>query len=71
MDFNYARLRGRIRAYFSTQSAFAAAMEMSDCTMSQKLNGRSEWDAGEMLKACNLLDIPTDELYLYFFYTGC
>lgn len=68
MNFDSAKLRGRIRTYFSTQAAFAQAMEMSDCTMSLKLNGRTEWTAGEIRRAGQLLDIPADKLHLYFFY---
>ena len=69
MKFDSAKLRGRIRTYFSTQAAFAEAMHMSACALSQKLNGRSEWAAGEIRRACELLDIPADELHLYFFYS--
>ena len=63
----YARLRGRIRTFYATQAAFAKAMELSECVLSQKLNGHSEWTAGEMRRACELLGIPAEELHLYFF----
>ena len=69
MKFDSAKLRGRIRTYFSTQASFAQALEMSECALSQKLNGRSEWTAGEIRKSCELLGIPADEIHLYFFYS--
>lgn len=74
--FNYSELRGRIRAKFDTQAFFAAAMReaglnFSDCVLSQKLNNQSDWSQDEMQTACDLLDIPVDELHLYFFCPIC
>ena len=63
----YPDLRGRIRARYSTQAAFAQAMALSECVLSQKLNGRSEWTAEEMRRACELLEIPAAEIHIYFF----
>ncbi len=68
---DYARLRGRIRTYYYTQAAFAREMNMSECALSLKLNGHSEWTAEEMRKACDLLSIPVSEIPLYFFYACC
>ncbi len=65
---DYARLRGRIRAIYHTQAAFAKSMGLSECALSQKLNGHTEWTADEIRKACEILEIPADELHLYFFY---
>ena len=64
----YARLRGRIRALYQTQASFARSMELSECALSQKLNGHTEWTADEIRKACEILEIPADELHIYFFY---
>lgn len=69
MDFPF--LRGRIRARFSTQSAFAKALGMSECALSKKLNGHTEWTAGEIRKACEILNIPLNEIPLYFFCFEC
>lgn len=63
----YRKLRGRITEVFGTQKAFAAAMDMNDGTMCQKLSGKSEWDRKEIVKACNLLHIPLEDNHLYFF----
>jgi transcriptional regulator with XRE-family HTH domain len=64
---DYSKLRGRIRERFSTQAAFASALCVSACALSQKLNGKSEWAADEIRKACELLDIEPGELQYYFF----
>ena len=70
--FDYSKLRGRIREKFGTQAQFAEAMRaeglnFSDCVCSQKLNNQSEWTQDEITTACNLLDIPAEEIHLYFF----
>ena len=64
---DYANLRGRIRTYYKTQAAFAEALGISVCAMSQKLNGISEWTAKEIRKSCELLEIPPEEIPAYFF----
>ena len=64
----YARLRGRIRTIYSTQAAFAKSMGISEGALSHRLNGHTEWTAEELRKACELLEIPAEEIHLYFFY---
>ena len=64
---NYAKLRGAIRAKFSTQAAFAAAIEMRVSTLSAKLNGRSEWTKSQIVRTCEVLGIPVAEAPAYFF----
>lgn len=63
----YALLRGAIRAKYGTQEAFAAAMGMRISTLSAKLNDRSEWTKTQIVRACELLNIPIAEAHLYFF----
>ena len=64
---NYAKLRGRIVEKFGSQSAFAAAMGWREALLSAKLNNKSEWSFSEVMKACELLEIPFAEAHLYFF----
>ena len=66
---SYAKLRGRIVEKFGSQSAFAAAMGWREALLSAKLNNKSEWTFPEVMKACELLEIPVDEAHLYFFCT--
>ena len=67
----YPELRGRIRYRFQTQTAFAKAMGMSPCSVSKKLNGRTEWTAAEIRKISDLLDIPPIKIPQYFFCSNC
>lgn len=64
---SYAKLRGSIREKFGTQEAFAKEMGMNPASMSNKLNGKTEWTRQEIEKACALLEIPLAEAHLYFF----
>ena len=68
MKYDYAQLLGRITAKkFKTQADFAAAMKMSARTLSSKLNNLIDFKQKEILKACELLDINTAEIPVYFF----
>ena len=50
------------------QSAFAQKMKLSETTIYYKLNGKIEFRQSEILNACNILDIPVEEMKDYFFY---
>lgn len=62
----FAKLKGRIKEKFGTQQAFAEAMEISTVTISMKLNGKIEWKSDEIAKASELLEIPLEEVGIYF-----
>ena len=64
---SYAKLRGRIVEKFGSQSAFASAMGWREALLSAKLNNKSKWEFSEVMKACELLEIPLDKAHLYFF----
>ena len=64
---SYAKLRGKIREVFGTNEAFAEAMKMDTSSLSAKLNNKSPWKREEIEKACGLLGIPIEDVYLYFF----
>lgn len=63
----YPELRGLIRARFRTQSAFAKAINMHPCSLSHKLNGKTEWTAAEIREVCEALDIAPIQIPRYFF----
>lgn len=68
---SYAKLRGAIREKFGTHKAFALAMGMSAASLSAKLNSRTEWQADEIARACELLGIPLERAHEYFFCPIC
>ena len=68
---DYSKLRGAIREKYGTQQAFALAMPMSEASLSAKLNGRTEWQTDEIVRACDLLGIPLERAHEYFFCPIC
>ena len=67
LTFDYSKLRGRIVVRFGIQSAFAAALGMSEGTLSGRLTNKSFFTAEEIVTACKLLDIRLEEVNEYFF----
>lgn len=65
--FDYRKLRGRIRERCGTQSKFANAIELSEVSVSNKLNNNVEWGQEEMESVIEVLDIPFSEIHSYFF----
>ena len=65
--YDYADLRGKIRARFRKQENFAKALPLSPCALSKKLNNRSEWTHTEIVRTCELLGLPLEEVHAYFF----
>lgn len=63
----YAKLRGKICEVFGTIENFAKAMGKDPSTISAKLNNKSPWTREEIERACDLLGIPIEEVFLYFF----
>lgn len=64
---SYGKLRGRILEVFGTNEAFANALGIDPSSLSAKLNNKSPWKREEIEKACELLEIPIEEVHLYFF----
>lgn len=67
MAYDYSRLLGKIVEKYGTQAKFASAMGLSEHTISKKLNVVIGWKQSEILKACDLLGIPFNEVGDYFF----
>lgn len=67
MAYDYNKLLGRITEKFSTQGRFAGAMEMSERSLSLKLNGKVAFKQPEITRACSLLEIGDADIPAYFF----
>lgn len=67
MNWNYAKLRGRIREIFGTQEAFAKAIGISSVSLSQRLNNVLEFTQEEIFNSCEVLNIPLTDMMSYFF----
>ncbi len=66
MEFDYWKLRGKIRDTVGTQQAFADVMGYSRVTISSKLNGRVPWTQADIVNAAEILGITDEEITDYF-----
>lgn len=65
--FNYRLLRGRIVTECETIGKFAKACGYSRVLVSDKLNCKSRMNSDNIMKMCEVLNIPRDEIGMYFF----
>lgn len=65
--FDYSNLLRRIKEVFGKQSMFAKAMELSERSVSLKLNNLRDWTQDEMCRCCEVLMLPYTEIPNYFF----
>lgn len=65
--FNYRLLRGRIVAEYGTIGKFVKAWNRSIVIMSQKLNNKTRFTTDDIVEICDMLNIPRDEIGMYFF----
>ena len=63
----YNKLRGRIVEKYGTMKNFAEEVGISRQALSQKLRGRIKFTTNDIQRYVTLLDIPKDEIGLFFF----
>lgn len=66
-NYDYRKLRGRIKEKFGTQSEFSKKLGLSEVSVSNKLNNIVDWGQEEMENAISILEIPNTDIYAYFF----
>jgi len=67
-EFDFSELRGRIKARIGSEGEFADKIERSPQFVSSVFNGKSLFDTTDIVKASELLDIPSNMIG-FFFYT--
>jgi hypothetical protein len=67
MKFDYSKLNGRIVEVFGTQKAFAEAMNLSERTISLKLNSKIYFNQDEIVLGVQLLKLTVNDIPDYFF----
>lgn len=67
MKFNYNKLRGRIIEKFGSLISFSEHLDISYEALSKKMNNLIAFSQKEILRWCELLDIPPEEIASYFF----
>ena len=66
-EYEYSKLRGKIKECFSQQSEFAQKLGISDTSLSNKLNNKTAFDQDEIYKIISMFDLNADEALAYFF----
>ena len=66
-NFDYSKLKGRIREVFGSDMAFAKALGCSNNTMSAKTNNESDFTQSEIIKSVILLNLTYADIPQYFF----
>ncbi len=67
MPYDYSKLDGLITEKCGTRTNFAKLMELSERSISLKMNGKVGWKQAEINKACLVLNIHSEDIPLYFF----
>lgn len=67
MLFDYRKLLGRITEMCGTQANFAKRINVSERSISLKLNNKLSFRQDEIEEICKELDIPQEQVGLYFF----
>lgn len=67
MQYDYSKLWGAIAERYGTQSKFSKAIGISEHSISQKMNCKIGWKQSEILRICELLNIPHKDISKYFF----
>lgn len=63
----YNKLLGKIVEVYGTREAFVKDTGLSRQSLRDKLNGKADWRQKEIIKMCDLLGIPYEEIPVYFF----
>ena len=67
VEFNFDKLTGRIIEKFKTRDNFAAKVPMSIPTLINKLSGRVDFKSKEVVRFCELLESPLEQIPKFFY----
>lgn len=67
MAFNFNKLKGRIVEVLGTREVFCEKMGFTHATLYNTFSGKRYFTQLEIDKACEILNIPHDEIPTYFF----
>ncbi len=67
VNYDYSKLRGRIKEVFGTEQKFAKSLGIGRVSLYKRLQNKLDFSRGEMIRACDLLGIEYAEMSAYFF----
>lgn len=66
-NFDYSKLRGRIKEKIGTEGKFAIAIGRTQNYLTSVWNGNSFLSQKDVVNSCGVLDIDYDDIGVYFF----
>lgn len=67
IQFNFSKLKGKIAETGYTYKSLAESLGMTETTFSYKMNNKTPFKPIDIINLCGLLDIPADQIHIYFF----
>lgn len=69
MEFNYNKLKGKIKEVYGTQQEFAKALGISATTLNTRLKNETFFNQSEIEKTRDLLNLQTEQDIIDIFFT--
>lgn len=66
-EYDYSKLKGKIKECFSKQAEFAQHLGISDTSLSNKLNNKTAFDQDEIYNAIKIFNLKAEDALAYFF----
>ena len=67
LKYDYSKLLGKMKEKHITQEQMAKNIGIAEATVNQKLKCRTQFSQDEMRNILESLDVPLDDIVLYFF----
>lgn len=67
IEFDYNKLKGKIKEEIGTQTKLAKGLKIDETTMSNKLNNNTYFTQVEVINMCTILNINYSDIPKYFF----
>ena len=67
VKFEYRKLRGKITEVYKSQILFAEKLGVSEVTVSNKLNQKTQFNQDDIITWCDALGIDLTDAGMYFF----
>ena len=69
MEFNYNKLKGKIKEVYGTQQEFAKALGISPTTLNTRFKNETFFNQSEIEKTKYLLDLKNEQDIMDIFFT--
>ena len=66
-DYNYSKLRGKIRELEMTLNEYANRIGISEQTLNMRLKNKRPFTQPEIARSMQLFNEPVENIHLYFF----